>query len=62
MDTTILSEKMVNEILSRALYWKELTERHDDFSGILNHETREILGEIGFNILWILEAYAKSCK
>ena len=58
-----MNERDQKEILSRAIYWKEL--RHRDKGGailILRDELREVVRVHGVKILWWLEGLAEIKK
>lgn len=63
MNTKILQEKEVGEILGRGLYWREVHARdNSNTDAILSSELRELTQSIGNKILWVLEEYAKEAR
>ena len=59
MHKYLLSQKQINEILSRARYWDEVKQREHGVSEILWHELQETTNSIGLPILWVLKEYAE---
>lgn len=61
MKHNLLTDADIQLILSKNLYWDEVSKR-DNPDNILHHETHEIACELGPKILCVLAEYAKSEK
>jgi len=62
MRKDILTQKEVNEVLSRAEYWSEVVKRRESVRDILRGELSEVVQSLGLSVLWILKEYAKEIE
>ncbi len=62
MNVIHMTDKKINELCSRGVYWKEISKREEPgINEIYAHELREVFNSIGFyNVLAIVNNYAEN--